>query len=315
MNVGMIVTGILVALIVFCLAIGLFLFYEILGRDAKVFGMLTGANKKEQERAEHYHTVMERIKKYGAQEWNLTSDKGKRLVAYYVPAKEESDVVFVLNHGYRGNFANDFAGQIFDLYERGYHLLLLEHQASKHSEGKYITFGHRESEDELLWLQEINNRFSGEMKLILYGISMGSATVLMLSGDERLPDNVSFVIGDCGYTNAYRQIELTIKNAGLPCPGFLMALVNFWAKCILHIDFRFISPIDSVKRAKVPILFVHGDKDLFVPTYMVEELYDSCTSEKEKLLVAQAEHGQSYMMGKEICLEKIDAFIEKYART
>ena len=50
----------------------------------------------------------------------------------------------------------------------------------------------------------------------------------------------------------------------------------------------------EVAKAKVPILFIHGSKDTFVPTIMCQEIYDCCSSPKKMLIIEDAAHGESY---------------------
>ena len=57
------------------------------------------------------------------------------------------------------------------------------------------------------------------MSIVLHGISMGGATVLMVSGEE-LSDNVKAIVADCSYTSAYDEFKYYLKNKG--CPPFLL---------------------------------------------------------------------------------------------
>ena len=68
----------------------------------------------------------------------------------------------------------------------------------------------------------------------------------------------------------------------------------------------------SVSQARVPMLFVHGDTDDFVPTRMVYELYDLCPTEKDLLIVKGAAHAESILIGSEKYKAKLNEFINKY---
>ena len=52
--------------------------------------------------------------------------------------------------------------------------------------------------------------------------------------------------------------------------------------------------MEEVRKAKVPILFIHGDADTFVPSRMCRELYDACASRKNILIIEGAAHAEAY---------------------
>ena len=54
-----------------------------------------------------------------------------------------------------------------------------------------------------------------------------------------------------------------------------------------------------MKVCKLPVLFVHGTADSFVPVEMTYENYKACASEKCLLIVPGADHCLSYLMEKE----------------
>ena len=60
------------------------------------------------------------------------------------------------------------------------------------------------------------------------------------------------------------------------------------------------------------MLFIHGTKDDFVPTYMVHELYDACSTDKDLLLVEGAGHAESYPTDSAAYEAKVKSFIDKY---
>jgi len=54
-----------------------------------------------------------------------------------------------------------------------------------------------------------------------------------------------------------------------------------------------------MQNCKVPILFIHGTDDNFVPIEMTYENYKACTAPKKLFIVPGAEHGMSYVMDKD----------------
>ena len=66
----------------------------------------------------------------------------------------------------------------------------------------------------------------------------------------------------------------------------------------------------EVAKAKVPILFIHGSKDTFVPVTMCHEIYECCASPKKKLIVEGAAHGKSYYKDMKTYENAIDEFTQ-----
>ena len=181
-------------------------------------------------------------------------------------------------------------------------------------EGKYVTFGHTEHKDAVKWLEYLEETFGENIQIILHGVSMGAATVMLMSGNESLPDNVKMIVTDCGYTSAWDEFEYKLKDMGVPSKPLLDA-VNEINKHKAGFDFKDTSALESVKKATKPMLFIHGGADTFVPTYMASLLYDACASEKKDLLIVDgADHAQSYLMDTAAYRAKLDEFVDEYIK-
>lgn len=72
------------------------------------------------------------------------------------------------------------------------------------------------------------------------------------------------------------------------------------------------STLDAVSQTKLPILFLHGTADTFVPCSMSQAAYDACTSEKQLILVDGAKHGYSYLVDRPRVQAALADFLEKY---
>ena len=72
------------------------------------------------------------------------------------------------------------------------------------------------------------------------------------------------------------------------------------------------SALTQVAKSKTPILYIHGDKDDFVPYRMMDELYNATSSEKEKLTVKNAAHAKSATTNPELYWSTVKQFIMKY---
>lgn len=200
----------------------------------------------------------------------------------------------IMFHGYRGSGERDLSTGIRRAKACGRNVLIVDQRAHGKSEGHTISFGIKERFDCLSWIDFVIQEFGNDVKIILTGISMGAATVMMAS-DLDLPSNVKGILADCGYDSPRNIIKKYIKEMKLPA-NFFIPFVKLGALIFGHFNIDKASPLDSVKNAKVPIIFIHGDTDTFVPCYMSKILYDNCTSRKQLTIIKDAEHGISYLI-------------------
>ena len=167
-----------------------------------------------------------------------------------------------------------------------------EHRGCGESDGKFLGYGTHESKDTLLWLEYARKRFP-ELNIYLYGVSMGGATVLMMS-DKINDPAVKGVIADCSYTSAWDEFSYQLKTS-FHLPNFpMLHTCNLICRLICGYDFRDASPVKAVSNSSLPVLFIHGAADDFVPQFMQDELYAVCPTRKEKLTVDGAVHARSY---------------------
>ena len=185
-------------------------------------------------------------------------------------------------------------------------------QAHGESEGTYITFGVRERHDVAAWAAYAAMHFGPAHPLILDGLSMGAATVLMAS-ELALPASVRGIIADCGFSSPYAIMKSVLHWR---CPwlvsGPLLALTGVFTRLFGGFGLREVSATEAVAHTKLPILFIHGTGDRFVPCSMSQAAYDACTGEKRLILVEGAGHGQSYLVDRPRVQAAVREFLTDY---
>lgn len=251
------------------------------------------------------------LEDYGYERYTIDADDGTKLIGYLMrPEKPSKNFVFC-SHGYRSEGRREFSGISQYYLSRGFNVFIVDHRASGESSGKYIGFGYYESRDSIRWLEFLNKTFGEDISIVLHGVSMGSATVMLMSGDENLPENVRLVVADCGYTSAWDEFRYKLSAMKIPEKPLLPA-VNAINIRKAGYDFRNTSALDAVKKASVPMLFIHGSLDNFVPTHMVYFLYDACASDiKDMMIVDGADHASSFVTGREQYEAKLDEMLGK----
>ena len=233
------------------------------------------------------------------------STDNKKLYARLYEGSDKSTVIIQM-HGYRGHAIKDFSGASFYWFSKGFSILLPDQRAHENSSSHAITFGIRERYDVLCWISRITELYGKDVKIILSGISMGAATVLMASGLD-LPDNVKGIIADCPYTTPKEIILKVAKDRGYP-PKLIYPLIRLSALVFAFCDIEKASPMDALKNSKLPILFIHGDDDRFVPYEMGKALFDSYNGEKTLLTIPKAGHAFAYFFDTEEYEKALDEF-------
>ena len=160
------------------------------------------------------------------------------------------------------------------------------------------------------WIDFVIDKFGKDVEIILTGISMGGATVIM-TAEEKLPQNVKYALADCPFSSAKEMICLTIKRMHLP-PKLLYPIIKLSAKLLGKFDLEETYPLKAVKSASIPIIFYHGKADGFIPYQMSERLFDSCASNKTLVLIEKADHGLCYPEDKEKYINALKDFNFKY---
>ncbi len=235
------------------------------------------------------------------------SEDGLRLHAKYYEQNPGAPVE-ILCHGYHGTGYRDFCGGLQLALKRGHNALLIDQRAHGESEGKCLTFGIEERKDCRSWVNYVVERCGEDVKIILVGISMGAATVTM-AAELELPGNVVAIIADCGYSSPEKIIRKVMKD--IKYPQFLYPIVKLGAKLYGGFDLGESSSEEALKFSKVPVLFIHGEADDFVPCDMTRENYEACASKKMLMTVPEAGHGLSYLVDLEAYTTAVDKFLEE----
>lgn len=227
----------------------------------------------------------------------ILATDGIKLVGHWRSPANPKRVIIAM-HGWRSSWAQDF-GAIADFwYDNGCAVLYAEQRGQGGSGGDYMSFGLLERFDCRDWAAYIHERTNGSLPLYLAGISMGATTVMMATGLE-LPPSVHGVIADCGFTSP-NAIWKHVAEQNLHLPYALYGAAAdalFRQKVQLKSDEY--SSLDALRTCTVPVLFIHGTDDHFVPIEMTFENYKACASEKRLFVVPGADHGLSYAVDRD----------------
>lgn len=253
-----------------------------------------------------------------AKEWYQGVDIGSRtmksrdgltLQAYTIEQEENQHLWAILCHGYNGNGSQNRTSA-HQFYLKGYNLLMPDARGHNLSEGDYIGMGWDDRLDIVDWIDQIIAA-DPEAQIVLLGVSMGGATVMMVSGED-LPSQVKAIVEDCGYTSAWDefsyQLDMLFHIPTFPAMHFASLVTKLRAGWWLGEG----SSVTQVAKSKTPIFFIHGDEDTFVPSHMLQEVYDAATVEKDKLVVPGAGHGEAARVLGQEYWDRVFQFVDRY---
>lgn len=250
----------------------------------------------------------------------MENDRGENLHALYVEAAVPTDKTAVIVHGYTDNAVRML--MIGYLYNRilGFNVLLPDLHGHGLSEGNEIQMGWLDRLDVMQWMLYADELFGrsqgGSTRMAVHGISMGAATTMMLSGEINHGTNampfVKCLIEDCGYTSVWDEFRSELK-AQFGLPAFpLLHVASLLCRLEYGWSFSEASALKQVARCRLPMLFIHGDNDAFVPTAMVYPLYEAKPEPKELWIASGSRHAVAYRDHREAYTARVKAFVDKY---
>ena len=235
---------------------------------------------------------------------SVTADDEVRLFARLYKVENSTKTVICLP-GYRNSAIKTFAPFVFFYMEKGYNVLLVTNRGQAESGGKHITFGAKESAALLKWIEKVNEIFvDGE--ILIHGVEIGANSALLLSA---MDDKIKGIVSDSAYSKPWDVFVYQIKQIFRLSPFPILHIAEYFSKRFAKVGYQD-SAIKALAESKVPVLFLHGAKDMFVPSYMCNACFESCLSPKAMLIVEGAGHGQAHFKDTEAVESAITEFIE-----
>lgn len=234
----------------------------------------------------------------------IKSFDGAQLYADFYDSGYDKTAICV--HGYASGPDYNFAVQGEFLNRQGFNLLFINQRAHDKSGGKNITFGLYESRDLICWIDKAKEL--GAKSVLLYGISMGGATVAYAS--KMLNKSVvRAMIIDCAFSSPYEQLKHDYVLRHMPWRQML-AINCFLAKTKLKIDLKQ-TVAASLKQTQIPAFFIHGNDDSTVLIEQGRKNYEACSSEKQFYAVENGSHTVSFIAGGEKLQKELKDFLNK----
>lgn len=230
----------------------------------------------------------------------FTTTDGIKIAGWLLPGQIEKAKTIILLHGYPTDKGDILPALSF--LNKKYNLFLFDFRYLGKSEGKYTTAGAKEVEDLLAAMKFLKSRGINEVGA--WGFSMGGAVALMTADKA---SGIKAIVSE----SSYASLDLmALELYRIPILKYPLAhLTGLWTKIFLGIDLKKISPAESAKNLKIPVLIVHSKNDEVIPfknTLLIQEaLQDNPKAEfwfEENLVHGQP--GGKYQ-------ERIEDFFER----
>ena len=243
---------------------------------------------------EYQAPLMEAFHKLPFKELEIKSFDGLKLKGYLLEGNPKEVVICV--HGYKSGMDWDFCDKYKIYRDRGSTILFTNDRAHGNSEGRYIGFSDLDRYDVAGWVDLVNEMYDSP-KIYLHGVSMGGATVIHCA-DMKLK-NVCGIVDDCGF-NSILGISKALCQDVYNLPYFPLGYMSmFWSLLINKVSYTGVVGEKCVRNTDIPIIFIHGKDDHYVPCWMSESMYKACRSPKELHLIDDCGHAAAYMRAPE----------------
>ena len=191
----------------------------------------------------------------------------------------------------------------------GFNCILYDHRNHGESDKAPTSMGYYEARDLAAVCDYARSRFGENCVLGTHGESMGGAIVMLHTA---LDDRLAFCVEDCGYADLWQQLAYNVKkNCHLPAFPFLYAASGM-AALRGGVRFSRVKPVEAVRHAeKLPMLFIHGAEDDFVPTQMVHEVYAAKPGIKRLRIFPKAKHAESCNLYPQEYAQELEAFLRE----
>lgn len=240
---------------------------------------------------------------------------GLQAHAFYLKGDSACGRTAICIHGYKDNALGMlYLAHIYNKVMR-MNVLLPDLHGHGRSEGKAIQMGWNDRKDIEQWIPIAERMFRDShhpSRIVLHGVSMGAATTMNVSGDKGVPSYVKAYIEDCGYTSVRDEFADQLK-AQFGIPEFpLLPITSQLCQMKYGWNFYEASSLRQIAHCHRPMLFIHGDNDTYVPSWMVHPLYKAKPQPKELWITKGTEHAKSYKDYPEQYTAKVKAFVSKY---
>lgn len=164
--------------------------------------------------------------------------------------------------------------------KNGCNVLVIDARAHGMSDGKFNTLGFDENRDVIAWIRFLESEF-GVKNVIVHALCIGAAGGVYALTSENCPDTVKAFIAEGMFPNFAESMKNHLIEKKKPV-RFLMELIDRQIKKNTGYSMKY-GPIDVIEKLDVPLLMLHGRKDIYSTPEYAQKLFKLAGSEKKRL--------------------------------
>jgi pimeloyl-ACP methyl ester carboxylesterase len=252
------------------------------------------------------------------------SKDGISLKAWWLPASGMSRGAVVIAHGIDHTRQAMLPRATF-LVRGGYDVLSIDLRGHGESGGTVVSPGLLEARDILGAVHYIRSRRDNE-PIVVLGISYGAVASLIAAAES---PEIAAVISDGAFPTGkgvsedisrhYLQDSRTnfwaralFRISSFPGVAFATAMI-YYSRSRVYLGPELLSVIPSVRRIRVPVLLLSGERDWIVPTAKARQILSAIPgNRKELVVIPDAVHDTTYSTAPKLYTSTVLSFLGRY---
>ncbi len=222
------------------------------------------------------------------QKIQLKNANNQILVGWLSPAQGKSKGTVILWHGHGSNKSRVLAEARY-FHELGYQTVLFDFRSHGESQGNVCTIGYHETDDVKTVYKWVKAK--GESNIILWGMSMGAATILKAVPEFELKP--SKVLIECPFGSLEDAIEGRLRSLHIPAQPF-SSLLLFYGSMERSMDGWAYQPASYARQLNMPVLLQWGRSDPRVSQAETQLIFANLRAKKKRLVIYEESGHQSF---------------------
>ena len=220
----------------------------------------------------------------------FTTEDGVKLNGWYIPSSEGKFTVLWF-HGNAGNISHRLANIRLFHEKVKTHIFIIDYRGYGRSNGRVSEQGtYKDAEAAFDYLRKQKN--IAAKQIVLFGRSLGAAVAVHLAPQEE----ILALILETPFASIREMAKAVFPF--LPIGPFLKTQYDV---------------VGAIKKARQPVLVLHGDQDNIVPFAQGQKVFDAAPEPKEFYTIRGANHNNTFAVGGDPYFAALKSFIQRAA--
>ena len=236
----------------------------------------------------------------------INTTDGQKLEGWYAK-KDTAKGTVILFHGHAGN-KDGVIREAMAFYQLGYAVCMVDFRAHGNSSGNVCTIGYNEAADVKATVDFVKAK--GEKKIILWGVSMGAASILKAMEDYK-DIQPSKIIIEMSFGSLNDAVKGRLRMMQLPQQP-LSTLLTFWGGLEQGFWAFNHKPYEYARQVHTPVLLQWGRIDKRVSEAETIAIYQNLASSQKKLVIYEKSGHESLLKNEsEKWMETVTGFLNE----